>query len=117
MSNQKPDDSAEKRILSRDLINSFQPEQAQPNRVADEFLTILAAGLETTKWALCLACFYIYSRQDVYDKLYEELVRAIPDPHDMPSVAELEKLEYLDAVIKECKFTGPKQRNTLSSPD
>lgn len=68
-----------------------------------EAASITAAGIDTTKSTLTMASFWISKKREVYDRLHKELVEAIPDTNNFPSLTELEKLPYLEAVIKECE--------------
>lgn len=45
--------------------------------------------------------FQVLANPDVFRKLKEELVTAIPDANAIPAIAEVETLPYLSAVIQE----------------
>lgn len=66
--------------------------------------SIIAAGIDTTKTVLSLASFWILKDRNIYERLRQELVTAIPDPTKMPSLTELEKLPYLNAVVQEVRL-------------
>ena len=52
--------------------------------------------------------FYISANPDIRERLFTELKAAIPDPDQLPPLPELEKLEYLSAVIQEgLRLTNP----------
>lgn len=63
--------------------------------------SIIAAGIDTTKTALTMISFWVLKDRDIFEKLQQELITAIPDPSIMPALTELEKLPYLSAVINE----------------
>lgn len=63
--------------------------------------------METTKFALSVGGFHIINNPKVFKRLREELENAIPDPNQMPTLEQLEKLPYLDACMQECKYTPP----------
>ncbi|KAL8890819.1 MAG: hypothetical protein Q9215_002045 [Flavoplaca cf. flavocitrina] len=57
----------------------------------------------TIKNALVTATYGIISNPTIYKRLHAELVKAIPDPTGKPpSVPELERLPYLNAIVQEC---------------
>ncbi|KAL2831417.1 cytochrome P450 [Aspergillus cavernicola] len=97
----------EKPSVFSDLIKGDLPASEKANRrLQDEAQLIIGAGLTTTGWALTVGTFYLLSNPGVLARLQRELDAAIPnyDP-DHPTAnlewAELEKLPYLTAVIKE----------------
>lgn len=59
--------------------------------------------METTKWTLTVATFYILNDPVVLANLQAELKTAMPDPKDILHWDELEKLPYLSGVISESK--------------
>ena len=73
------------------------------HRLRDEAQTVIGAGVTTTVWALCNACYYILADQRVHDTLRAELFAAIPDlsSPDALSFQRLEALPYLRACIRE----------------
>lgn len=70
-------------------------------RLSLEGNTILGAGFETTGSALSHLTYGVLSDPEIHRKLLKELEDAIPDPDNMPSHQVLEKLPYLQAVVKE----------------
>ncbi|KAJ4249831.1 hypothetical protein NW762_012174 [Fusarium torreyae] len=83
-------------ILSPDNPNG----PASINHMADEAWAITAAASETTGNALTVIAYKVLKDPAVYAKLHAELEGAFPNPDDM-TYTELEKLPYLNAVIKE----------------
>jgi cytochrome P450 len=67
--------------------------------VRDALVTILIAGHETTALALSWALADIAERQDLADRLYDELARVTAGKP--PEAEQLPSLEYLDATIRE----------------
>jgi cytochrome P450 len=71
-------------------------------RLADETQILVAAGVETTTFALCVGVFHIVNTPTIYKRLKDELHNALPDGGStMPSLLELEKLPYLKACLQE----------------
>lgn len=84
-------------LLSSDL----PPEELTPLRLLHEGVTVLGAGIITTRFALTVASFHILNAPAIQQTLREELHTAFPDPAYVPTVAELERLPYLSAIIAE----------------
>lgn len=85
-----------------DLLDSdLRPEDKTLDLLHQEAASITGAGIETTKTALAVASFHILDNPHVIRRLKQELEQAAPDPLNMPSVTQLEKLPYLDAVVQE----------------
>jgi cytochrome P450 len=81
--------------------NSLPASEKTVRRLSLEGNTILGAGFETTGSALSHMTYGILSDPEIHRKLLKELEDAIPDPDNMPSHQVLEKLPYLNAVVKE----------------
>ncbi|OCT50238.1 cytochrome P450 oxidoreductase [Cladophialophora carrionii] len=77
-------------LTSLDVVNT-----------AAEGVDILAAGTDTTAFSLCVGLYYILRDQAIYRKLMDALLAAIPDQRQMPTLPNLEKIEYLSACVKE----------------
>ncbi len=73
--------------------------------IADELLTLLVAGHETTATALAWVCYHILSRPTVQHAVVHELSHAVPD--GITASEDVGRLEYLDAVIKETARLSP----------
>jgi cytochrome P450 len=82
------------------LQSDLSEEEKSVNRLGDEALNVVGAGLTTTAWALCNAAFYIIHNPKIQATLQAELRVAFPDPKDM-SFAQLEKMQYLRGCIRE----------------
>ncbi|KAK7454005.1 hypothetical protein VKT23_011516 [Stygiomarasmius scandens] len=76
----------------------------RPSRqsLLSEALILTQAGSDTVGNTCYLATFYILNDPEVYRKLKEELKRAWPDKDARIGMEVLEKLPYLNAVLKEC---------------
>ncbi|EFQ97905.1 trichodiene oxygenase [Nannizzia gypsea CBS 118893] len=70
-------------------------------RLTDDALFLMVAGTDAPSQALAITLYHILNNRKVHEKLREELVHAIPDAQSDPSLAMLENLPYLAAVIKE----------------
>ncbi|BCS18374.1 cytochrome P450 [Aspergillus puulaauensis] len=93
-------------VLSDLITGSLPATEKADRRLQDEAQLIIGAGLATTGWTLSVGTFYLLTNPKVLARLQDELVNAIPDAsiENISSKlewAELEKLPYLTAVIKE----------------
>ena len=70
-------------------------------RLTEEAQTLTTAGSLTTASALDFTFYHLLANPSCLARLREELQEAIPDSAVLPSVAELEKLPYLTAIIHE----------------
>jgi cytochrome P450 family 110 len=73
--------------------------------IRDEMLTLLMAGHETSTMGITWAFYGILSNPAVLQKLKEELNTVIQQPHEF--VQKLDKLTYLDVVLKEALRITP----------
>ena len=55
---------------------------------------------KTIRWALTIACFHLFNNSKILDRLRDGLFAAIPNPLEMPSLTELQRLPYLGAYIE-----------------
>ena len=98
-------DESQKDIMSELVQSNLVKEELTLEHLKQEACVIISAGLETTKTTLTLASYHIISNPNIYNRLHEELVEAIPDLSAKAlTVPELEKLPYLNAVVQECKY-------------
>ncbi|MCJ1396150.1 hypothetical protein MMC18_009039 [Xylographa bjoerkii] len=89
-------------VFNELLQSNLPPEELSVERLKHEAASITGAGIDTTKTTLSLASFHILSNQHILQRLREELAIAIPDPSaSMPTVPEMEKLPYLNAIVQE----------------
>ena len=99
---------AGRRTVLDDLFESdLPPEELSVDRLQNETMGLLAAGIQTTKTALAIASFHILNDPAIYLRLREELYKEIPDPLKIPSVVELEKLPYLSSCVEEGNCFNP----------
>jgi cytochrome P450 len=88
-------------------------------RVAQESQTLVSAGSTTTVHFLKTTIYFILADAEVHGRLKAELFDAIPSPNDVPPLHVLQKLSYLDAIVKEgSRMThGPASRLTRIAPN
>ncbi|KAL9614969.1 MAG: hypothetical protein Q9167_000611 [Letrouitia subvulpina] len=100
------DHSREKRggrpsIFETLLDSDLPPYDKSVGRLMEDAQTVVGAGSITTSLALALANYYILTEHNVLEALLQELESAIPDPTNLPPLEDLEKLQYLSAVVLE----------------
>lgn len=83
------------------LQSDLPPEELSLDRLQHEAISVVGAGLETTKRALSVASFHLLDTPSVLLRLRQELTDLIPDITRPPALNELEALPYLSACIEE----------------
>lgn len=84
------------------LLSSDLPEEEKKEkRLADECRMLVLAGTLTMSNAISYAVFYLIYRPATLRKLREELFAAMPVRGEEMPLSKLERLPYLNAVIKE----------------
>jgi len=69
--------------------------------MTNEATSIVAAGIHTSRWALCVGLLEVARDPLIQTKLFEELKTASPDINAQFSYLDCEKLPYLRGVILE----------------
>jgi len=98
---EKPKEKTEQRLFGQLLDSDLPAEELSDVRLHSEAVSLVGAGIETTKGALTVMCFHVLDQPRILKRLQKELIDAIPDPAVIPPLHELEKLPYLKAVIDE----------------
>lgn len=102
----KGEDSSHSTIITELIQSNLPDEQKADRRLRDEIQLIVGAGLSTTGWALSVGTYYLLTNPKTLARLRKELDDALPaydpvKPTGNLKWAELERLPYLTAVIKE----------------
>ncbi|KAH6663129.1 cytochrome P450 [Halenospora varia] len=89
--------------LLRYLVNSELPEsELSVERLSKEAQVLLGAGTVSTARTLDFICYYVLANENIKPKLQNELREIMKDyPEQTPSFIQLEKLQYLTALVKE----------------
>lgn len=97
------DDSQGPVTLFNHILNSDMPEsEMSDERLAKEAQVLLGGGTTTTARTIAYISYYILAKPDIRGKLQQELQGVMASyPQHVPSLAELERLPYLQALIKE----------------
>ncbi|KAE8336194.1 hypothetical protein BDV24DRAFT_142415 [Aspergillus arachidicola] len=95
------DANSRKTIFDALCAESVRPEERTVARVRDEAMVVFGAGTETTARVLATGSYYLYRDKPRLEKLRAEIKTVMPDSTDHVSLAQLESLPYLTAVINE----------------
>ena len=89
--------------LFRHIVESEMPEsELSVDRLSKEAQVLLGAGTVSTARTLDLICYYVLANENIKATLQNELKEVMSGyPEKVPSWADLEKLPYLQALIKE----------------
>ncbi|KAM4056183.1 cytochrome p450 [Hirsutella rhossiliensis] len=94
--------SASEKLAAPAPANPPPPDEEKSGaRINDEVGTVSGAAFETTAQSLRLIVYYVYSDPDILSRLRAELRSATDDGAGSLSLAALEKLPYLTAVLME----------------
>lgn len=106
-------------IFEQILGTKLPPEEKSFTRLVQEGGLVVGAATVSTAWALTVATFCLVSQPATLRALKTELITALPDPDQDVTVADLEKLPYLAAVIQEALRVsiGASHRSQRISPD
>ncbi|APA06217.1 hypothetical protein sscle_01g009870 [Sclerotinia sclerotiorum 1980 UF-70] len=94
-------ETAQSTIFHEILKSDLPPEEKSEKRLHDEAQVIVSAGVETTKWTLTVAMFHLLENPELLSKLRAEIFTVFPDLSSPPSLATLERLPYLTAIVQE----------------
>lgn len=89
--------------LFRHLLNSDLPEsELSDERLCREAQVLIGAGTMTTAATMTFLVYYIKANPEIHRRLKEELAPIMKGyPHTKPTWAQIEKAEYMQAIIKE----------------
>nr|POE87145.1 trichodiene oxygenase [Quercus suber] len=104
--NSKDRDRVKKSIFDGILNSSVPESEKSDKRLASEAQLIVFAGEGTTAHSLTCCLFHLLDRPSEVDKLKAELAKAISDPDNI-SIAQVDNLPYLDAIILEAVRLHP----------
>lgn len=84
------------------LLDSDLPAHEKTDeRLQGEAGVFLIAGTDTTSWTLTVATYYLMQQPALLARLTAEIIAVVPDPRNLPSLAILEQLPLLAAVVNE----------------
>ncbi|KAK2623556.1 hypothetical protein QTJ16_007110 [Diplocarpon rosae] len=90
------------RTIFHEILASDMPaSETRVDRLTQEGVILLGAGMETTAWALSVITYHVLANPAIHAKLQAELDGAFLRSGGKPSLSQLEQLPYLSAVISE----------------
>ncbi|KAK3695836.1 cytochrome P450 [Podospora appendiculata] len=97
------DDDENASSLFHHIVNSDMPEsERSEERLAKEAQVLLGGGTASTARTIGFASFYILTRPTIRSRLEAELRQPMASwPAQVPTWAELDKLPFLQAIVKE----------------
>lgn len=102
--NGKAIDDAQHRTVLHSMIwsETLPDEEKTYPRLAADGLTLLAAGFDTTSRTLAVIMYHLLAKPGLRLRVLQELRTIMPSSKsDLPTVAQLERLPFLTAVIHE----------------
>jgi cytochrome P450/NADPH-cytochrome P450 reductase len=100
----RQDLSQKKDLLSYMLTQTDKQtgERLDDQNIRYQIITFLIAGHETTSGLLSFAIYFLLKHPEVLEKAYEEVDRVLgPDPTLLPTYAQVNKLTYIQQILKE----------------
>ena len=94
-------DKTQGTVFNELMDSTLPPEELSISRLQDEAVSLIGAGIESTRWTLTLACYHILDNPSILKRLQQELHELIPDPAKAPSLSQLEQSPYLSACVEE----------------
>ena len=88
-------------IISSYILNSLPPEEKTAQHLHDTTVMLLAAGFETTGFALTTATYHILSQPYILRRLQQELHTQISPDLEAATWQSFSKLPYLSAITKQ----------------
>lgn len=96
-------DEGASRSIFRYIVTSDMPESEQSvERLSREAMVLFGAGTATTARTMGFMCYYILNNPAMKQRLQDELVPLMGEyTSNLPKWTDLERLPYLQALIKE----------------
>ncbi|XP_067000511.2 probable cytochrome P450 301a1, mitochondrial [Anabrus simplex] len=83
------------------LVERILAKEPDPKTAYILALDLILVGIDTISMAVCSILYQLATRPVEQEKMYEELVRVLPDPHTPLTAKHLDQMPYLRAFIKE----------------
>lgn len=116
----KTQDLPEGKTIFHEILKSNMPESEKATpRLRDEATVLVIAGADTTATTLSVITYYLLSNKSLLTRLKAELETVMPDPNQLPKAADLDQLQFLNAVIQEAIRLHPSasHRQDRIAPD
>ncbi|EFR02013.1 trichodiene oxygenase [Nannizzia gypsea CBS 118893] len=96
-----PDDITKGTLIYAIANSDLTPADKTFDRVFEEVATVTGAGFETISNTLRLILYHVYSKDEILQKLRDEINAASTQHHRPLTLQDLEQLPYLTAVLTE----------------
>ncbi|XP_065217737.1 cytochrome P450 4g15-like [Planococcus citri] len=98
--------STEQEKTMRNFISNLLNAHEEGNHFTDEdmvneVINIIFAGYDAKSFTICFCLLMLAIRQDIQDKVYEEIRQVFGDSDRLPEAEDLNKLSYLEQCIRE----------------
>lgn len=80
--------------MIRGIIGNEKHNQTAVQQITQKAIILEGAGTDSTAQALEAGTVFILSRPDVAERLKGNLIKAIPDPDEIPSFTKLREIDY-----------------------
>ncbi|RHZ54739.1 hypothetical protein Glove_423g12 [Diversispora epigaea] len=94
-------------VLIKRNVEEKDNEKMTFDELKNQIMTFLAAGHETSSVAIGWGLYNLSKDKELQDLLRKELINEFPDPNFIPTFDQINKLEYLNAVVKETLRLDP----------
>nr|POE87250.1 trichodiene oxygenase [Quercus suber] len=95
------DDRSQPIVFNEILQSDLSISELSTARLQDETLSIVGAGLESTRCAASVAIFHILDQPETHQRLKEELRTVVSKKGSLPDLTVLENLPWLEACVQE----------------
>nr|XP_018916684.1 PREDICTED: probable cytochrome P450 301a1, mitochondrial [Bemisia tabaci] len=83
------------------LVERILASEPDPKTAYVLALDLILVGIDTISMAVCSMLYQLATRPEEQEKLYQEMVRILPNPDEKLTAAKLDQMHYLKAFIKE----------------
>ncbi|KAF4445645.1 hypothetical protein F53441_10645 [Fusarium austroafricanum] len=94
-------------IFDEFLDSPLPEEEKEKGPLTQQAVAIWSGGWDTTGFVLTMAAYQLLQNPKVEQRLYQELKEIWKDPAETPEITALERLPYLNAVLKETFRLSP----------
>ncbi|KAF9771295.1 hypothetical protein IL306_011074 [Fusarium sp. DS 682] len=105
--NHKSEGMTQHTVFDDFLDSSLPKEEKEKGPLTQQAVAIWSGGWDTVGFALTMAAYQLLQNRDIEQRLYQELKEVWKDPAEPPEITTLEKLPYLNAVLKETFRLSP----------
>ncbi len=94
-------------LIRQNEQTTIEEDKMTEHEIKNQIMTFLTAGHETTSVAVGWALHFLSKNIDVQNVLRNELLEAFPDKDFIPTIDQINSLEFLNYVVKETLRVNP----------